>query len=199
MDGTSDGELAQRACQGDQAAFGLLVRRYQNAVFDMACRMLRDRDAALDAAQEVFIKAHRSLDRYDDARKFSTWLLAITRNHCIDQLRRPAHRLAAPLPDESRVPAERRQEPDRVAERTEQAHLVERAVAELGDSYREAVELYHYHDLSYAEAAEVQGVPLGTFMARLHRARRQLRDRLRTHLGVGDAEASDRVDHRKVG
>ena len=196
MEHASDAELAERTVRGDDAAFAELVRRYQNAVYEMACRMLRDRDAGLDASQEIFLKAHGALARYDPQRRFSTWVFAIARNHCIDQLRRPSSRPTAPLDDESRLATDPAPGPGRAAEDAEAATIVERAVGELPDIYREAVELYHFQDVSYAEAAELQGVPIGTFMARLHRARKILRDRLRPVLGTDDDEAPDRRDDR---
>lgn len=199
MEHESDADLAQRAARGDDAAFAILVRRYQNAVYEMACRMLGDRDAGLDAAQEVFLKAHGALDRYDKGRKFSTWILAIARNHCIDQIRKPARRLSTQLSDEDRLPANGSENPGRAVEQAQEHILIERAVDELSDNYKEAVNLYHFQGLSYAEAAEVQGVPLGTFMARLHRARKQLRDKLRPLLGADDESASERHAHQRVG
>jgi RNA polymerase sigma-70 factor (ECF subfamily) len=199
MEQPSDAELAQRAATGDDAAFTELVRRYQNAVYEMACRILGDRDAGLDVAQEVFLKAHRALDRYDPARKFSTWILAIARNQCIDQVRRPAHRLSTSLPDENRLPADPRESPGSKVEHAEISRILEQAVEELPDVYREAILLYHYQGLTYTEAAEVQGVPLGTFMARLHRARRRMRDLLRPMLGMNDDAALDGRDDRPAG
>ncbi len=199
MEQASDAELAQRAARGDDNAFADLVRRYQNAVYEMSCRYLRDRDAGFDAAQEVFIKAHRALDSYDPKRKFSTWILAITRNHCIDQVRKPVNRLSAELPDDNRLPDDPARNPGKLVEQANTAKILERAVDELSDNYREAVQLYHYQGLTYAEAAEVQGVPQGTFMARLHRARRQLRDKLRPLLGNDDDTASDRRADRPAG
>jgi RNA polymerase sigma-70 factor, ECF subfamily len=194
----SDAELAELATRGDNDAFAELVRRYQNAVYEMSCRMLGDRDAGLDAAQEVFLKAHGALERYDSKRKFSTWILAITRNHCIDQIRRPVNRLSSQLEDEGRVPDKVNDDPRQLMEKAETSKILEAAVEELSDSYREAIQLYHYQELSYAEAAEVQGVPLGTYMARLHRARAKLRDILRPVLGADHEGASERSAHRRA-
>lgn len=199
MEHESDADLAQRAARGDDSAFAVLVRRYQNAVYEMSCRMLGSRDAGLDAAQEVFLKAHGALDRYDPSRKFSTWILAITRNHCIDQVRRPAHRLTSPMLDEDRYAADGSENPRLAVENAQESKIIEQAVAELPDIYREAVLLYHFQDLSYTEAADVQGVPLGTFMARLHRARARLRDALRPVLGVDDGSAPERRADRRAG
>ncbi len=198
MANDSDAELAGAAARGSHAAFEELVRRYQRAVYAMSCRMLGDRDAGLDAAQEVFIKTHGALDRYDPKRKFSTWILAITRNHCIDQIRKPARRLSTNIEEEGRIPDEKSISPRQEAENTEMSQLIEQAVAELPDTYREAVQLYHFQDLTYAEAAEIQGVPMGTYMARLHRARKKLRDILRPMLGADDERPPDRGDHRRA-
>lgn len=199
MEQESDADLAKRAARGEDAAFAILLRRYQNAVYEMSCRMLGDRDAGLDAAQEVFLKAHGALDRYDSGRKFSTWILAITRNHCIDQIRKPVHRLSTQLSDEDRLPADGRENPRLAAEHAQEQEIIERAVDELSDNYKEAVVLYHFQGFSYSEAAEVQDVPLGTFMARLHRARKKLRDKLRPLLGADDESASGRQAHQRAG
>jgi RNA polymerase sigma-70 factor (ECF subfamily) len=195
----SDADLAGRAARGDNAEFETLVHRYQNAVYEMSCRMLGDRDAGLDAAQEVFIRAHGALDRYDPTRKFSTWILAITRNHCIDQIRRPARRLSTRIEEEGRIPDLHAASPRQQVEDAQTSTLLARAVAQLPEAYREAVELYHYQDLTYVEAAQIQGVPLGTYMARLHRARKKLRDLLRPVLGDDDERSLDRGDDRRAG
>ncbi len=199
MEQASDAELATRAAKGDDAAFAVIVRRYQHAVYEMSCRMLRDRDAGLDASQEIFLKAHRALHRYDTNRKFSTWILAIARNHCIDQIRKPSHRMSVSLPDENRVPDDPDRNPSQAVEQKETAEILEQAVEELPDAYREAIQLYHYQGLTYAESADVQGVPQGTFMARLHRARRKLRDIVRPLLGRNDETASERRADRQAG
>ncbi len=179
MENESDAQLAERAVSGDDASFAMLMRRYQNAVYEMCCRMLRDREAGLDAAQEVFLKAHSALPRYDGSRRFSTWIFAICRNHCIDEIRRPSRRLVTPLQDDGRKTPASGPNPSEIAEQAQTSRLLEKTVDRLPEHYREAVMLYHYQELSYAEAAEIQGVPMGTFMARLHRARRMLRDQLR--------------------
>lgn len=196
LEQSTDAELADRAARGEDAAFAELVRRYQNAVYQMACRMLGDRDSGLDAAQEIFLKVHGALGRYDPARKFSTWVLAIARNHCIDQIRKPETRMTRRMEDESRVAEIAAPGPSRAVENAEASVIIERAVAELPDIYKEAIQLYHFQELSYAESAEVQAVPQGTFMARLHRARKMLREKLRPFFGVEGDEAPDGRDDR---
>ena len=99
--------LISRARDGDQEAFRQLVERYQGAVYNLAYRMLGDPGDAEDAAQEIFVRIYRQLGRYDPARKFSTWTLAIATNYCIDQLRRRRMQL---VPLENIIPWARARE-----------------------------------------------------------------------------------------
>src|SRR5215212_4654674 len=78
----------EAAQHGDHSAFAQLVEAYKSPVYNLAYRMLGNAAEAEDAAQEVFLRAYMKLASYDRARKFSTWLLAITSNYCIDLLRR---------------------------------------------------------------------------------------------------------------
>ena len=81
-------ELILLAQNGDDMAFGILMERYQNAVFNLCYRMLNNAQDAEDAAQEIFIKAYRAIRSFDIERKFSTWILLISSNYCIDQYRK---------------------------------------------------------------------------------------------------------------
>ena len=83
----ADAPLVERALDNDIAAFEELVARYQNKILAFAARMLNDRDEAEDVAQEVFIRAYRSLDSFRGASSFSTWLYRIATNLCIDRTR----------------------------------------------------------------------------------------------------------------
>src|SRR5579859_6179134 len=81
------GWVAQ-ALQGDQTAFAQLMHRYNGAVYGLAYRMLGNAQDAEDAAQEIFLRAYTHLESFDHTRRFSTWLLSIGSNYCIDRLRR---------------------------------------------------------------------------------------------------------------
>ena len=78
----------QKARRGDKDAFGQLIEAYQGPVYNLAYRMLGNSGEAEEAAQEAFIRAYTRLDSYDPAHKFSTWLLSITSNYCIDLIRK---------------------------------------------------------------------------------------------------------------
>jgi RNA polymerase sigma-70 factor, ECF subfamily len=91
----------EQARHGNKEAFGKLIEAYQGPVFNLAYRMLGNADEAEQAAQEAFIRVWMRLDSYDPAHKFSTWLLSITSNYCIDQIRKRRAQLLSldePLP-----------------------------------------------------------------------------------------------------
>ena len=165
--------LIARAGAGDQGAFRELVERYQGAVYNLAYRMLGDPDEAEDAAQEIFVRVYRQLARYDTERKFSTWVLAIATNYCIDQLRRRRVQL---VPLENIVPWARAREagPEREALDREARDEIQVLLRRLPEKYRAVLVLRYWQDLSCAEIGEVLHVPEGTVKTQLHRARQAL-------------------------
>jgi RNA polymerase sigma-70 factor, ECF subfamily len=165
--------LISRARDGDQDAFRQLVERYQGAVYNLAYRMLGDPGDAEDAAQEIFVRIYRQLGRYDPARKFSTWTLAIATNFCIDQLRRRRMQL---VPLENIIPWARAREagPEGEAITQEERDEVQRLITQLPEKYRAPLVLRYFEELSCAEIAEVLGMPEGTVKTQIHRARKAL-------------------------
>lgn len=171
--GADEALLIARATAGDQAAFGTLVERYQNAVYNLAYRMLGIPEEAEDAAQEIFVRIYRQLARYDTERKFSTWVLTIATNYCIDQLRR-RRMLLVPL--ENIIPWARAREtgPEGEALNRESRDEIQRLLRELPEKYRAVLILRYWQDLSCAEIAEILKLPEGTVKTQLHRARKAL-------------------------
>ena len=166
-----------QARQGDKAAFGMLIEAYQTPVYNLAYRMLHNAREAEEAAQEAFIRAYTRLDSYDPNRKFSTWLLSITSNYCIDLLRkRRAIMLSIdePLPPHPALMSDQEDRPERQVMNNEQQDLVQALLDELPDDYREAVVLRYWYDLSYEEIAEMMDTTISAIKSRLFRARRQL-------------------------
>jgi RNA polymerase sigma-70 factor (ECF subfamily) len=180
MPSHDDADLVGQALRGSQDAYRELVLRYQRPVYGLALRMVRDAALAEDLAQEVFLKAFRSLDSFAPERRFSSWLLKIAHNACLDHLRRRRPRLE-PLEGDEDDPGPLLRLADPAAEsplaRREGADLrraLERAIAALRPEYREIVLLRHREDLSYEEIVEITGLPLGTVKTHLHRARRAM-------------------------
>lgn len=185
MSEPSDTELVVRTLDGSQAAFGELVRRYERPIVGLVLRMVRDRGVAEELAQDVFVKAYDRLETYDQRRKFSSWLFKVAHNATIDHLRR---RRLDTVPLETTesddvqltdvlAASGGRQPDDRVLQR-EIGEALEAAIGELRPAYREVLLLRFAHGASYDEIAEVMDLPLGTVKTHLHRARKQLAERL---------------------
>jgi RNA polymerase sigma-70 factor (ECF subfamily) len=169
-----ESSLALQASEGDGAAFGEIVRRYQAQVFRLCRRFVGPSDAE-DIAQEAFVRAFLNVRRFDASRPLAPWLLTIARRLCIDRLRQ---RKARPAADEDTdaLPTQATAESDTAAKQT--LVLLSAALKDLPEGQREAVLLFHMEELAYKDIATVLDVPIGTVMTWLHRARAHLREKL---------------------
>ena len=139
--------------------------------------MLGNADEAEQAAQEAFIRAWTRLDSYDPAHKFSTWLLSITSNYCIDQLRKRRAQILSldgPLPAHPALMSENTSGPEAQVAAGERQEFVQNLLGTLPPDYRQAVVLRYWYDMSYDEIAEVMDTTVSAIKSRLFRARRQL-------------------------
>ena len=171
----ADYELVQRFVGGDTDAFAELMDAHEDRVFGICLRMLRDREAALDATQETFVTVFRKADRFAGRSAFSTWLYRVAMNTCYDALRRSKRRRADPLP-EHHDPADVSSEDALTA--AELRPDIEAALAELPVEFRAAVVLVDIEGVALADVGEMLGVPVGTVKSRVFRARRLLSDAL---------------------
>ena len=190
----TDAELVASARRGSQDAYRELVKRFERPVYSLVLRMVQDPATAEDLAQEVFVKAFRRLDTYDERWKLSSWLFKIAHNTTIDHLRRGGPEtvslegeegedrggggLGAVLADAAA------EDPAAAAERRDLARSLERAIGRLRPEYRQAVLMFYAHGASYQDICEVTGLPLGTVKTNLHRARKELAEAM-TALGWG--------------
>lgn len=167
----------QEARQGNQVAFGKLIQAYQTPVFNLAYRMLDNAGEAEEAAQEAFIRAYTRLDSYDPEHKFSTWILSITSNYCIDLIRKRRAVLLSidePLPAHPALNSEPEKGPEGQMIVNEQQELVQSLLQELPEDYRQTVVLRYWYDLSYEEIADVMKTTVSAIKSRLFRARKLL-------------------------
>lgn len=186
----TDEDLVEAFQGGDTAVFDILVQRWDRKIQGAIYRFVGASEDARDLCQEAFLRAYRGLRTFKKDARFSSWLYQIALNVCRDRLRRRRGRTlvsldeldeggheAAVLPGPSPLElAEARDISDRVA----------RAVASLPDEQREVIVLKEYEGLTFAEIAEVLGVPLSTVKTRLYRGLVQLRQRLE-HEGIRSA------------
>jgi RNA polymerase sigma-70 factor, ECF subfamily len=174
----SDAELMERCRLGEIRAMDLLVSRYYPVLYRFAYRMLREREAAEDVAQETLLRAYRSAARFRAGTRFSTWLLAIAANLCRTELHRRARR-----PERGWEGLEEREAPGSVegaALRRLEAERVDRALRALSPDHRLVVVLFYFEGMSQPEIARTCGCAVGTVKSRLHYALARLRRLLLT-------------------
>jgi RNA polymerase sigma-70 factor (ECF subfamily) len=180
-------ELVGRAREGDAAAFGALVRLYQDRVYNVAFRLVGNADDAADVAQEAFLAAYEGLSRFRAESALYTWLYRIVVNKALNQRRSKAARpefSGGDDPSPLETAAAFSPTPDQEAEDKERAAMVQRAIRRLPRDLRTAVVLRDIEGLEYEQMAEVLEIPLGTVKSRLHRGRLELRETLRRYLEV---------------
>lgn len=173
---------AQDTRQSQLIDFNKLVLAHQDAVYRQAYWILGEEEAAEDAVQEAFIRAYQHMHQFNGG-PFLPWILRITTNYCLDQLRRLKIRKTVAL-EELNEYDEAIEDPvwlrdpgegiEASLERTEVSAKIMHSINRLPDAYRAAVILVDLQDLDYQEAAAAIGIPMGTFKSRLSRARAQL-------------------------
>jgi len=167
------GWLSQ-AQKGDSQAFAQLVEAYQKPVYNLCYRMLHNAEDAEDAAQETFLRAYRSMNRYDANRSFSTWLLSIAAHYCIDQIRKRRMTIVSiedlpipVLPDDAIGP-------ESTVSRSEENRRIKALLEVLDPIDRVAVIMYYWYDFSYKEICQTLSLTQSALKSRLHRARRAM-------------------------
>jgi RNA polymerase sigma-70 factor (ECF subfamily) len=174
-------QLVSHCLAGDQRSMLALVERFQGQVFGLCYRMLGQRQDAEDAAQETFVRVLKNLHRWDQERDFQPWLLAIAGNRCRTALAARKRRPTAELAEELVVD----DQPDHDAGR-QLAEELQLALQDVRPEYRQAFVLFHEQELSYAEIAEAMQVPLGTIKTWVHRARRELIEKLKVRGAIDE-------------
>jgi len=174
-------DLIRLARSGDNRALQQLVETYQQSVFGVCYRILRDRTEAEDATQEAFIKAFTNLNSYDVERPFKPWILRIASNECIDRIRRRKNPLSLDgLGDDGAWEWKPGNSPNPESEylRQERQAHVRQLLDELSPTDRMVVMLFYWEELPYAEISEVTGLSISAIKSRLFRARRSMAELL---------------------
>lgn len=171
---TDEASWLKQAQKGDEEAFTSLVETYHKAVYHLCFRMLGNHEDAEDASQETFLRAFRSLKRYDLNRPFSTWLLSIAAHHCIDLIRKRRMRIVSI----ENLPVPHVQDPSPEVETSmisnQERRNIQEVLAVLHSLDRAIVVMYYWYEFSYHEIAEALRLSTSAVKSRLHRARRAM-------------------------
>lgn len=181
-----DQRLIKLAREGNQKAFEALLKKYRNLVYHVMIKMVRNPQEAEDLSQEAFIKAFNALASFNEEFAFSTWLMKIATNNCIDYLRKKKLRtysidepiqykeeqVQVELPDHDPTP-------ERQLLNEERRILINEAIQSLPPRYRHVIVLRHQEEKSYEDIAEILKLPLGTVKARIFRAREMLNKKIK--------------------
>lgn len=183
----SSGEIIARARRGDEDAFRLIFERYARPIISFIYDMIGQRDLAEELTQETFVRAYKNLSGLRDETKLSTWLFGIAKNVARESLRtrhREDHKVEL---DDDRV-IELQDDnlpPDRALLDKELNGVIRDALSSLDEDKRMVFTLKVFHQRSYEEIAEITGFSIPKLKTDLHRARAEMKRRIRPYLGVG--------------
>ena len=175
--------LVKSAKKGSMDAFESLVRANETKIYNICLRMLANKEDALDASQETFIKAYKNMGKFDERSKFSTWLYRIAVNTSLDMLRKNSSQKTVSM-DETRdnslseyekTPSNEGNPEDITLEKEGKKQILT-AVGKLSEEYKTAIVLRDLQGLSYIEISQITAVPEGTVKSRIARGRKVLRE-----------------------
>jgi RNA polymerase sigma-70 factor (ECF subfamily) len=178
--GRPDNEVIALVLNGNQQAYKELVDRYQHYVFTLAFRLTQSREDAEEIAQDVFIKAYRSLADFKGGSKFSTWIYTIAHNTGITFLRKMKIKVST-LDDEATFNRLESQESDFRANQVEDKatrNMVNQAIRMLSPDDAQIITLFYKGDQSLEEIGQVMGMEPNTVKVRLFRARQRLKEKM---------------------
>jgi RNA polymerase sigma-70 factor (ECF subfamily) len=179
----ADSLLIRQCLQGSTAAFGELVRRYQDRLFNTVYRLLDHAEDAQDVVQEAFLNAYQNLGSFKGDSQFFTWLYRIAMNTAISLKRKQRATISLSAERDGNIglePADASEQiqPEITLERRERARKLQDALNRLSPDHRAVLVLKEIEGEKYEVIAEILEVPVGTIRSRLHRARAELRDLL---------------------
>ncbi len=182
-------QLLVRLRAGEQAAFEELINRYHNGVYNLALRLMGDREDARDITQETFLKVYSNINRFRGEAELRTWIYRITVNQAANQQRwwrrrRRSSSISIDSTENDQMPlcenlSSPGQTPEQQALAAEQRRMVIVALAKVKFDFRVAVILRDIEGLSYEEIAETLEVSVGTVKSRISRGREELREQLK--------------------
>lgn len=172
---------------GDTNAFAVIVKNTEGLVAQIVFKMMNNVEERKDMAQEIYLKAYKSLPTFRFGSKLSTWIAQIAYNSCIDHIRKKKLVLVDSLYDENetgetmiddRLSSSFDAEPEPLVFRKERSQILKAEIEKLPPVYRTLIGLFHQEEMSYDEIAQITQLPEGTLKSYLFRARKTLKDSL---------------------
>jgi RNA polymerase sigma-70 factor (ECF subfamily) len=178
---SDDVQLIDSALAGRSEAFGQLVLKYQDRLFNTVVHVVGNREDARDIVQEAFVQGFLKLESFQRHSAFFTWLYRIAFNVAMThrRRRRPTASVDRAKETSNIEPTDDEDDPSEALDRKERCRQVREAIAQLGDEYRSVIVLREIEGCDYETIAEILDLPVGTVRSRLHRARLQLKDALK--------------------
>jgi len=176
-----DAQLIDETLAGHSVAFGRLVQKYQDRLFNTVAHVAGNAEDARDIVQDAFVQAFLKLDTFRHSSAFYTWLYRIAFNVAATHRRRRRPTLSVEQTREAsgQEPMDHRDGPTELLERQERRRQVRQAIDQLSEEHRDVLVLREIDGCCYETIADILDLPIGTVRSRLHRARLQLREQLR--------------------
>jgi len=169
--------IVSQVVSGQKELFRLLMRQHEKAVYGMGLSFFRNPEDASDFAQDVFLKAYRSLSRFEGRSRFSTWLYKIAYNTALNEVNRRKEYNSLAEEDTDKI-ANHGDTPERQSLRNAAKESVRSAIKELPERFRICVDLFFFYDRSYQEIEVITGIPVNTIKSHVFRAKIILREKL---------------------
>ncbi|MCL2174887.1 MAG: sigma-70 family RNA polymerase sigma factor [Treponema sp.] len=178
----NDQLIVSQVVSGQKELFRVLVRQHEKAVFGMGMSFFRNQDDASDFTQEVFLKAYRSLARFEGRSRFSTWLYKIAYNTALNEVNRRKEYQSLAEEDTQQAAAQKlvnsTETPERITLRNAAKKAVREAIDELPERFKICIDLFYFYDRSYQEIEAITGIPVNTIKSHVFRSKIILRDKL---------------------
>lgn len=175
-------EHIDRILSGDLQAFGSLVKQYQQLVFYVIDKLIRNNEDKKDVSQEVFIKVHKNLRSFNYQSKLSTWIASIAYRTALNYIRDHAKGREVEYQKDIEDFQFADPDPGKLSEKKDISAYISRLMEEMPVQYKTVLTLYHLNEFSYDEIAQITGMPEGTVKSYLFRARKLLKDKLKPYI-----------------
>ncbi len=185
-----DSRLARKVQKGDRRAFELLLAKYERPIFSFIAHFFQDRALCEDLTQETFLRAYRFIASYRPKEKLATWLFAIAKNLCIDELRRLRKGTTVDIdavdPEVLVTGSAGGGNPIHTAIAAQEAAIISRAIAKLPEKHRTCIILFYYNELSYEDISRVMDISISNTKILLFRGKKMMLDLYRKESREGN-------------